>query len=107
MVTALFILMMNFENADSKENRLKNLMNTEKVTETNLKIENWMIDEKIWNKQAGNYFLVQESDKILSMEDWLTDEDFPKRQNAVLSDEQDSAMQVENWMIDAGVWKLN
>ena len=105
MVAALFFLMLNYENGESKENKLKGSVNLMPVAETALKIEDWMIDEQRWSNQNQSVYLLTVNERALAIEDWMLNEDFSNRGKADSTVDKDTEMRIESWMVDPGIWE--
>ncbi len=75
------------------------------VAETTLQLENWMINEAVWNKtHAINYKTEQVTETGLSLEKWMTSEKTWNR-NISIIEEIEPGMQLESWMTNEKVWK--
>ena len=75
------------------------LLETE--TEEALKLENWMVDDKIF---VANNFAV-DNENPLELEDWMCNENYF---GSIVSDtlqEKEEDLMMENWMVDCKIWK--
>lgn len=73
-------------------------------TETTLQVENWMIDESIWDETSfTNYEIAQETETGLELEDWMTSEETWKSNN-IFNVETEVELVVENWMTSDNIW---
>ncbi len=75
--------------------------------ETELQLENWMIDETIWNSNTAIFVdFVQETETELNLENWMTNTE-TWNVNFRLTEEMETEMELENWMIDGIRWEMN
>lgn len=75
------------------------------TVETTLELENWMVDDKIWNTKPL-IWVVEENDENLKLENWMTNEQIWKLNNTekpVI--EKEKGLKLENWMINNNIWK--
>ena len=73
-------------------------------TETTLQIENWMIDENLWDtKSFINYEIAQEIETTLELEDWMKSEETWKINNNFV-EETETELTVESWMTSESIW---
>ena len=72
--------------------------------ETTMEIENWMIDESVWNL-ASTCNLDEAIEESLNLEDWMiSDENWNNIQNMDSATEMETSMDLECWMTDSLVW---
>ena len=75
------------------------------ATETTMELENWMIDDNIWNKASSFNFDEEAIDESLNLEDWMiNDASWETAQNVEINTEKDGELELESWMTDAIVW---
>lgn len=75
------------------------------TVDSSLQVEEWMIDETIWNT-ANTTAFAQETDVNLEVECWMTnDEIWNVNYNFVA--ETETNLEIENWMTDAENWDVN
>lgn len=75
------------------------------ITETQLTLENWMVNENVWNKKTLNW-VDEVADEMLSVENWMTDESTWNSESKVsVTEETENTMELENWMINNNVWE--
>ena len=67
-------------------------------TETNLELENWMINDNTWS--LNNNF-VEETEAELELENWMTSDKTWNVEEINIEPE----LTLQNWMIDSNVWK--
>ena len=73
--------------------------------EASLYLEDWMIDETIWNSTSvilSNF--VTETESALEIENWMISDNF-STVVLVQEIEVEQKLSLENWMIDSEVWK--
>ena len=101
--TFLTILLM-VGNLNAKATELKS--STATTIETTLDVENWMIDETVWDiKSFVNYEIVGETETALELEYWMTcEETWNLEDNFV--DETETELIVEDWMISKSIWNI-
>ncbi len=63
--------------------------------ESTLQIENWMIDETVWNT---NSIFIEETETDLELEHWMTKTE-SWNFNISLVEEAETALEIEDWMI--------
>ena len=69
-------------------------------------IENWMIDENLWEIQAPiNFEIVEETEIDLELETWMTSEEIWNTTTNII-EEKDSELIVEDWMLSEKVWDV-
>jgi len=94
---ALLLMVLNV-NAEGTET---NSSVTESI-ETSLQLEEWMINETIWDTNSAWYSdFVLETETQLNIENWMTDSkvwdfDYP---------EQDPGLELAAWMMDKTLWE--
>jgi hypothetical protein len=79
---------------------------TTQAVETALQLENWMMDEEVWNKKPTTYYEIhQEAEPILLLEDWMTNaKAWNLNHNFVEVTETETEMELENWMTNEKLW---
>ena len=82
--------------ADASATKLTNA----NKAETTLQVEDWMIDETIWNASEMSFF-TYETDAALKVEDWMTD----KATWAITEIMAEEKLTVEDWMLDSKIWE--
>lgn len=77
----------------------------EALTETKLELENWMMDENIWNGRA--YAWIEEAtEESLPLENWMTDENiWSEPANVWMKNASEMSLGIENWMTNENTWK--
>lgn len=76
----------------------------ENITEPELTVENWMVNENHWNKTKNTVHVTLEFDATLEVESWMTDENYWNTQPRVMPEIQEEELKVENWMISENHW---
>ena len=100
--TILAILIM-VGNTNAKATEVKSLT---PVTETSFDIENWMIDETVWEIQAPmNFEIVNETETDLELENWMTSEDTWNSTESII-EEKETELMVEDWMFSEKIWDV-
>ncbi len=75
--------------------------------ETALQIENWMMDETLWNTNSINLAeFTQETETVLALEAWMTDSKSWSFNSNIIA-ETETSLEIENWMTDDTNWKVN
>jgi len=105
MVAALFFLMLNPDNGNSEENKLKTAVSPDVAVETSMQIEKWMIDEKNFNVKKNSGGIATGNERALVIEDWMMKEGHFSLREPNFTDEKESVMKIESWMVDPGFWK--
>ena len=96
---ALLLLVGNVK-ADGTE--IKALNN--EAIETTLQLENWMINETIWNTNSLNIAeFVVETETSMELEDWMTNAESWSLNNNFVN-EAESVLQLEDWMTNDETW---
>ena len=78
----------------------------EVLTETKLELENWMMDEKLWNEPAF-VWTEEVKEENLDMENWMTDENTWKAFTELTVNEEtekEAKLKIESWMTADNVW---
>lgn len=75
------------------------------IIDSSLQVEEWMIDETIWNTANTSAF-VQETDVNLEVECWMTNDEI-WNVNYNLVAETETSLEIENWMIDTKNWDVS
>ena len=78
----------------------------EVLTETKLELENWMVDETVWNETA---FVWSEkaTEESLDVENWMTNENTWKTSTVTVINEEtekEAKLEIESWMTADNVW---
>lgn len=83
----------------------KRAANTEFATESDkmLTIESWMTDEDYWTSEAQVNAV--EAEEALQIESWMTNESYWTSETEVIASEADEPLTVEPWMTDESLWK--
>ncbi len=99
-ILALLLMAVNVH-AEGKETAKASSL---EATETTLDLENWMIDDNIWNGTSSFNF-ENATDETLNLEDWMiSDATWANTQNIEVKTEKDSELKIESWMTDTTVW---
>ncbi len=73
--------------------------------ESSLQIENWMVNESIWETELESTFILeQDFDETLDLENWMTDESTWNK-NELITEDQETPLQIEGWMLSENNWK--
>lgn len=75
------------------------------TVENTLELENWMVDDKIWNTKTLTW-VVEDTDENLKLENWMTNEQTWKLNHKVKTViEKESKLELEKWMLNNKIWK--
>ncbi len=75
--------------------------------ETTLQIENWMINDDVWNSNISKTTdFVQETETSLELENWMINSE-TWNSNLNFVEETETGMSLENWMMNEKIWNLN
>jgi len=98
-----FLLLVGNVRADGTELKASSRENIE----TTLQLENWMINETIWNTNSISIAdFVQETEVSLEIENWMTREETWKV-GELFVEETEAGMKLESWMTSENTWNLN
>jgi hypothetical protein len=73
------------------------IANVSQETETGLELESWMINSETWNLNSS---LIEVSEESMELENWMTSEEIWN----VNYMNNETELTVENWMINNNVW---
>ena len=97
----LIALLLMVGNVNAEGTETKALI---RETETTLQIEKWMTDETLWNTNSLNIAtLSQETEATLELENWMTSTDTWNFSN-YFAEEAEEKMEVECWMTCDEIW---
>jgi hypothetical protein len=91
-------------NVSAKGNKAITASSLETTVETTLEMENWMVDEAIWNTNVTE-IMVAETDSELELEGWMTDASNWKVAPQVVM-ETEAGLELENWMVCDDNWRI-
>ena len=78
---------------------------TERVAETKLVVEDWMVNEKYWDINSSSANTEAEAEPACGIESWMLDERRwdvkPVIRLVVASDEE---LKIEDWMLNKRLW---
>ncbi len=76
------------------------------TVEVAMELENWMIDDNIWNKRPLTW-VADEADENLRLESWMTSEMTWEVNNSNTKTviEKENTLKLENWMINENTWR--
>ncbi len=99
-ILGLLLLAVNVRAEGKEVTKASSLENSEAT----LELENWMIDETVWNIESS--FIMEEStEESLVLEDWMiSNETWNNIQSMETETELESLMELECWMTDSMVW---
>ena len=78
----------------------------EVLTETKLELENWMMNENVWNETTF-VWSDQATEEILDLENWMTDENTWETSTVSTVNketEKEAKLKIESWMTADNVW---
>ena len=94
LVAALFFVLVLAGNVNATKHDV-NASSHENI-ETALELENWMMDENVWNTSVFSITEATETD--LEMENWMTDE--------IVWEVENQGLAIESWMTDENIWEV-
>lgn len=77
-----------------------------KVMETKLELENWMMDESIWNETTF-VMMELETEESMEFENWMTNENTWNSEFEVaniVKTETETKLKLESWMTAESLW---
>ncbi len=101
----LLALLMIVGNVQAEGTEVK-ASSLEVLTETKLELENWMMDENVWNETAF-IWSEQATEESLNLENWMTDEiTWEASTVSVVNEETEKEvkLKIESWMTADNVW---
>ena len=108
VAVAIFTMILIGGNSFAKGTELR-ASSLETITEPALEMENWMVDEAIWNKANTTYLFEDVTDENLVLESWMTDENIWEKRNFIYVETQietESDLMLESWMTDENTWNI-
>ena len=105
MIAISVLGMIGFTNISAIADNKRATNNTEAVAESDkmLTIESWMTDEDYWTSEAQVNAV--EAEEALQIESWMTNESYWTSETEVIAIEADEPLTVESWMTDESLWK--
>lgn len=104
-VTAATLIVLIFMAVGIKANASTTKLTNSNNTETTLQLEDWMIDETIWNASEEAIF-VSETDVALEVENWMTNHRIWHAHHHFQFDTE-LTLEMESWMTDEAIWTVN
>ncbi len=99
-ILALLLMAVNVHAEGKEVKKASSLENSEAT----LELENWMIDETVWNLESS-FIMEEATEESLVLEDWMiSDETWENLENVKTETELESSMELESWMTDSMVW---
>lgn len=95
----------------------------EVAVETEMKIENWMLNLSSWKSSSVAFYDVVDKEDEIEIEDWMLDANYANWENVELEEEiemhdwmldasdkhwnvdEEEVIELENWMTDLSTWK--
>ena len=74
--------------------------------ESDLQIENWMVNEDLWNKSEFLFNLPETPEADLTIEDWMHSDSFFKINKQTENEDSADRLTLESWMTDNNIWRL-
>ena len=97
----ILAILITFGNTNAKATEVKSLT---PVTETIFDIENWMIDETVWEiKPFISTEIIDEVETGLELEYWMTSETTWNLTENII-EETETQLTVEDWMVSDDIW---
>lgn len=98
VLAVILTLIISSGNAEAKGKEIRNVSILENATESDAKLESWMINELIWNRSIS-FDLKEEADVPVHLEAWMVHSSF-----WVLIPAEDEKITLEEWMLDNSNW---
>lgn len=104
MIAILVLGMIGFTNISAIADN-KRAVNAEFTAESDkmLTIESWMTNEDFWTSEAQDNAM--EAEETLQIESWMTNESYWTSETEVIAIEADEPLTIESWMTDESLWK--
>jgi hypothetical protein len=100
---AFLAVLLLIGNTNVKGSEIESLNRT---METTLKVENWMMDETVWEtKSLNNYEVALEAETNVEIGNLMTSENAMILSNYLVA-ETEAGLEMENWMTCEKVWNL-
>ena len=100
---AFLAILLLIGNTNVKGSEIESLNQT---METTLKVENWMMDETVWDtKSLNNYEVALEAETNVEIGNLMTRENAMILSNYLVA-ETEAGLEMENWMTCEKVWNL-
>jgi hypothetical protein len=101
----LLALLLVVGNVKAEGTEVKSAASLE-VVETKLVLEDWMMNESIWNEKPAAW-VVNETENNLEIENWMTDENTWEPISTTSEFEKaetETKLELESWMTADNVW---
>ena len=99
----LFALLIMVGNTNARAAKVETIA---PETETIFEIENWMIDENIWELEPIiELEIVEEADLELELEDWMISDEIWDNIELIV-EEKETDLIVEDWMVSEQIWDV-
>ena len=106
VVAAFLALLILAGNVSAKGTETGFASSLENSVESELTIEDWMVNDNHWNVVEQSVFYV-ESDKSLNIENWMTDASYWNHEVVTYTEtDKEDEIKIENWMINEKFWNL-
>lgn len=106
MALAIFIAGFLFAaNVEAEGKEMIAFSGLEKTTDSELQLENWMINDACWNFPKAKYTYKAERENSMDIESWMLDDnmwEIPALKYLAL--DKDETLCVENWMVNEKYW---
>ena len=109
MFSMLFFVIIITASLNVNATELPRMSAVEIETEATPEVENWMIDNNIWNinNNANSFMVEQEMDPELKVEPWMFDEKyFVKSSLEIPLVEIEEPVKLEGWMLNKIYWNI-
>ena len=104
LATFLTILLIT-GNVNAKGTELTIASSLENIVESELTVEDWMVNENNWNTFNNTYILTDYSESSLEVEEWMLDQSNWVNENFQYSTaEAENALMIEDWMVNEVYW---
>ncbi len=105
LATFLIVILIG-GNVNAKGTELTIVSSLENIVETELEVEDWMINENNWNNFGINTYVVTDySEESLEVESWMLDQNNWVNDSFQYSTaEADNPMMLEDWMVNEVYW---
>ncbi len=106
IVPALFfILLILGGNVNAKGTEVAIASGLENTVESEMIVEDWMVNENYWNVAESTFGYTVENDADLQVENWMTDENTWTLSSVVsLEEETENELTLDNWMVNTDYW---
>ena len=103
LATFLFVIIIA-GNVDAKGTEVIVVSGLENIVETDLELEDWMVNESKWN-EFETYYATEFREESLELQNWMINENHWRLSNFEYpSTEAEQDLTLENWMTSEVYW---